>query len=96
MTARRYEGEVDVLNAGEEPIATAECELVVDSMDLGLDEWEGILRNISPSGSVVAGHRYRIRLPNGSTAEISVTRGFSGEAGVFQFLGSSEPPLVPP
>lgn len=95
MASRRYQGQVDLLGGGEESIATAQCELVVDAMDLGLDEWEGILRNVSPVGAVAVGKHYRIRLPNGSIGEVSVTRAFSGEAGVFQFLGSSEPPEVP-
>jgi len=85
-----------VLGSAGEVAASAHCELVVDALGLGLDEWEGVLRDVSPPGSLAAEGRYRLRLPNAAEAEIVVNRTFArgqGEAAaVYQFLGSGPPP----
>ena len=96
MATRRFRGTVEVLGSAGEVAASAHCELVVDALDLGLDEWEGVLRDVSPPGSLAKEARYRLRLPNASEGEIVVNRTFGrgeGEAAVvYQFLGSGPPP----
>ena len=103
MSTRRFRGVVEVLGSTGEVAASAHCELVVDALGLGLEEWEGVLRDVSPPGSLAEG-RYRLCLPTGqaglpsaSEAEIVVSRTFApgrGEtATVYQFLGSGPPPL---
>ena len=95
MATRRFRGMVEVLGSTGEVAASAHCELVVDALGLGLDEWEGVLRDVSPPGSLAEG-RYRLRLPSAGEAEIVVNRTFArgqGEtATVYQFLGSGPPP----
>jgi hypothetical protein len=96
MATRRFRGVVQVLGSTGEVAASAQCELVVDALGLGLEEWEGVLRDVSPSGSLAEGDRYRLRLPNGGEGEIVVNRAFTGQgeaAAVYQFLGSDPPPL---
>lgn len=97
MATRRFRGVVQVLGSAGEVAASAHCELVVDALGLGLDEWEGVLRDVSPPGSLAEKGRYRLRLPNAGEGEIIVNRTFSrgqGEtAAVYQFLGSGPPPL---
>jgi hypothetical protein len=96
MSTRRFRGVVEVLGSTGEVAASAHCELVVDALGLGLEEWEGVLRDVSPPGSLAEG-RYRLRLPSAGEAEIVVSRTFArgqGEtATVYQFLGSGPPPL---
>jgi len=95
MATRRFRGTVEVLGGTGQVAASARCELVVDALGLGLDEWEGVLRDVSPSGSLTEG-RYRLRLPNAAEAEIVVNRTFArGQdeaAAIYQFLGSGPPP----
>jgi len=95
MATRRFRGTVEVLGSTGEVAASAHCELVVDALGLGLDEWEGVLRDVSPRGSLAEG-RYRLRLPNAAEAEIVVNRTFARgqgeETAVYQFLGSGAPP----
>ena len=97
MATRRFHGTVEVLGSAGEVAASAHCELVVDALGLGLEEWEGVLRDVSPPGSLAEG-RYRLRLPSAGEAEIVVSRTFvrgQGEtATVYQFLGSGPPPLL--
>jgi len=96
MATRRFRGVVEVLGSTGEVAASAQCELVVDALGLGLEEWEGVLRDVSPPGSLAEGSRYRLRLPNASQGEIVVNRTFTGQgeaAAVYQFLGSGPPPL---
>ena len=96
MSTRRFRGVVEVLGSSGEVAASAHCELVVDALGLSLEEWEGVLRDVSPPGSLAEG-RYRLRLANAGEAEIVVSRTFApghGEtATVYQFLGSGPPPL---
>lgn len=95
MATRRFRGMVEVLGSAGEVTASAHCELVVDALGLGLDEWEGVLRDVSPPGSLAEEGRYRLRLPNAAEGEIIVNRTFArgqGEAVVYQFLGSGPPP----
>jgi hypothetical protein len=96
MATRRFRGTVEVLESTGEVAASAHCELVIDALGLGLDEWEGVLRDVSPPGSLAEEGRYRLRLPNAGEAEIVVNRTFPsgrGEAAaVYQFLGSGPPP----
>jgi hypothetical protein len=97
MATRRFHGTVEVLGSAGEVAASAHCELVVDALGLGLDEWEGVLRDVSPPGALAAKGRYRLRLPNAAEAEIVVNRTFArgqGEAAVYQFLGSGPPPPI--
>ena len=98
MATRRFRGTVEVLGTAGEVAASAHCELVVDALGLGLDEWEGVLRDVSPPGSLEEEAHYRLRLPNASEAEIVVNRTFArgqGEAAVvYQFLGSGPPPVL--
>lgn len=91
--ARRFSGWLEVLQADGRPAARAQGELVVDALDLGLEEWEGALRQADPAEAVQAGGRYLLRLPNGSQGEVLVTKGFPG--GVWQLLGQGPPPEVP-
>jgi hypothetical protein len=97
MSTRRFRGVVEVLGSTGEVAASAHCELVVDALGLGLEEWEGVLRDVNPPGSLTEG-RYHLRLPNATEAEIVVSRTFArgqGEpAAVYQFLGSGPPPLL--
>jgi len=90
---RRFSGPLEILTPAGLPLATAQGELVIDALDLGLDEWEGALRQVSPPEAAQAGGRYILRLPNGGQGEIVVSRGFSG--GVWQFLGQGPPPETP-
>jgi hypothetical protein len=98
MATRRFRGTVEVLGSAGEVAASAHCELVVDALGLGLDEWEGVLRDVSPPGSLSKEGRYRLRLPNAAEGEIVVNRTFArgqGEAAaVYQFLGSGPPPVL--
>ena len=97
MATRRFRGTVEVLGTAGDVAASAHCELVIDALGLGLDEWEGVLRDVSPPGSLAEEGRYRLRLPNGE-AEIVVNRAFargqSEAASVYQFLGSGAPPQL--
>ena len=99
MATRRFRGVVEVrLWRTGEVAASAHCELVIDALGLGLDEWEGVLRDVTPPGSLAEEGRYRLHLPNAGEAEIVVNRTFArgrGEAAaVYQFLGSGPPPLL--
>ena len=105
MATRRFRGTVEVLGTAGEVAASAHCELVVDALGLGLDVWEGVLRDVSPPGSLEEEAHYRLRLPAGQAGlpdaaegEIVVNRTFArgqGEAAaVYQFLGSGPPPLL--
>ena len=98
MATRRFRGVVEVLGAAGEVAASAHCELVIDALGLDLEEWEGVLRDVSPPGSLTEEGRYRLRLPNAGEAEIVVNRTFAGApdeaAAVYQFLGSGPPPLL--
>ena len=98
MATRRFRGTVEVLGSAGEVAASAHCELVVDALGLGLDEWEGVLRDVNPPGSLAEEGRYRLRLPNAAEAEIVVNRAFarsqSASGGVYQFLGSGPPPPI--
>ena len=95
MATRRFRGMVEVLGSTGEVAASAHCELVVDALGLGLDEWGGVLRDVSPPGSLAEG-RYRLRLPSAGEGEIVVNRTFARSqdeaATVYQFLGSGPPP----
>jgi hypothetical protein len=96
MATRRFRGTVEVRGTAGEIVASAHCELVVDALGLGLDEWEGVLRDVSPPDSLAEEARYRLRLSNGSEGEIVINRTFGGGQGevatVYQFLGSGPPP----
>jgi len=97
MATRRFRGTVEVLGTTGDVAASAHCELVIDALGLGLDEWEGVLRDVSPPGSLAEEGRYRLRLPNAGEAEIVVNRTFASRgdaASVYQFLGSGPPPLL--
>lgn len=102
MATQRFRGMVDILNAEGVVAAKAYCELVIDALDLGLDEWEGVLREVSPADAVVEGGQYRLRLPTASEAEVVINQVFVREEGdlgapvVYQFLGTGPPPEVPP
>lgn len=95
MATRRFRGTVEVLDTAGEIAASAHCELVVDALGLGLDEWEGVLRDVNPPGSLAEDH-YRLRLSGAAEAEIVVNRTFASGQGeratVYQFLGSGPPP----
>jgi hypothetical protein len=97
MATRRFRGVVEVLGSANEVVASAQCELVVDALGLGLEEWEGVLRDVSPPGSLAEKGRYCLRLPNAAEGEIVINRTFPGGQGqaaaVYQFLGSGPPPL---
>jgi hypothetical protein len=99
---RRFRGMVDILTTEGVAAAKAYCELVVDALDLGLDEWEGILREVSPAGALIESGHYRLRLPTASEGEVVINQVFVREEGalgtpvVYQFLGTSDPPEVPP
>jgi len=90
---KRFSGRVELLQAQGEPVGSADCELVVDALDLGIDEWEGVLKGVSPPTAVQVEGRYLLRLPGGSQGEILITKAFAG--GVWQFLGQGPPPEVP-
>ena len=98
MATRRFRGTVEVLGTAGEVAASAHCELVVDALGLGLDEWEGVLRDVSPPGSLAEEGRYRLRLPNAAEAEIVVNRTFArgqGEAASsISSWGAAPPPLL--
>ena len=102
MATQRFRGMVDVLNIEGVVAAKAYCELVVDALGLGLDEWEGVLREVSPAGALVESGRYRLRLPTASEGEVVINQVFVREKGglgapvVYQFLGTGPPPEVPP
>lgn len=102
MATQRFRGTVDVLNTEGVVAAKAYCELVIDALGLGLDEWEGVLREVSPAGALVESGRYRLRLPTAGEGEVVINQVFSreegglGAAAVYQFLGAGPPPEVPP
>jgi hypothetical protein len=102
VATQRFRGMVDVLNTEGVVAAKAYCELVVDALGLGLDEWEGALRDVSPMGAIVESGRYRLRLPTASEGEVIINQVFVREEGglgtpvVYQFLGTGPPPEVPP
>jgi hypothetical protein len=93
---------VDILNTEGVVAATAYCELVIDALGLGLDEWEGILREVSLPDALVEGGHYRLRLPSGSEGEVVINQVFVreeeglGAPVVYQFLGTGPPPEVRP
>ena len=98
MATRRFHGEVHILDTQGEVAAKALCELVVDALDLDLEEWEGMLRDVEPPSVLTEGDHYHLRLPNGGQGEIVVSRVFSGGGGrspVYDFLGTGAPPEVP-
>ena len=70
MATQRFRGMVDVLNTEGVVAAKAYCELVIDALGLGLDEWEGVLRDVSPAGALVESGQYRLRLPTASEGEV--------------------------
>jgi hypothetical protein len=89
---------VDILDTEGEVAAKAHCELVVDGLDLGLKEWEGMLRDVAPPDALSEGDHCRLRLPNGGQGEIVVSHVFprgAEESPVCQFLGRGAPPEVP-
>ncbi len=89
---------VDILDTEGEVAAKAYCEFVVDALDLGLEEWEGMLRDVAPPNALSEGGYYRLRLPNGGQGEVVVNHVFlrgAGESPVCQFLGRGAPPEVP-
>jgi hypothetical protein len=92
---------VDILNTEGVVAAKAYCELVIDALDLGLDEWEGVLREVSAAEALMESGRYRLRLPTASEGEIVINQVFVREAKnlgapvVYQFLGAGPPPQVP-
>jgi hypothetical protein len=102
VATQRFRGMVDVLNTEGVVAAKAYCELVIDALDLGLDEWEGALREVSPAGTLVESGRYRLRLPTASEGEVVINQVFVreekglGAPVVYQFLGTGPPPEVPP
>ncbi len=102
MATQRFRGMVDVLNIEGVVAAKAYCELVIDALGLGLDEWEGVLREVSPAGALVESGRYRLRRPTASEGEVVINQVFVREKGglgapvVYQFLGTGPPPEVPP
>ncbi len=98
MATQRFRGMVDILDAEGEVAAKAYCELVVDALDLGLGEWEGMLRDVAPPSALSEGDHYRMRLPNGSEGEIVLSHIFprgAGESPICQFLGRGAPPGIP-
>jgi hypothetical protein len=102
VATQRFRGMVDVLNTEGVVAAKAYCELVIDALGLGLDEWEGVLREVSPPDALVESGRYRLRLPTASEGEVVINQVFVREKGglgapvVYQFLGTGPPPEVPP
>jgi hypothetical protein len=102
VATQRFRGMVDVLNTEGVVAARAYCELVIDALGLGLDEWEGALREVSPAGALVENGRYRLRLPTASEGEVVINQVFArekaglGTAAVYHFLGTGPPPEVPP
>ena len=102
MATQRFRGMVDVLNTEGVVAAKAYCELVIDALGLGLDEWEGVLREVNPAGALVESGRYRLRLPTAREGERGINQVFVREEGhlgtpaVYQFLGTGPPPEVPP
>jgi hypothetical protein len=97
MATRRFRGTVEVLDTAGDLAASALCELVIDALGLGLDEWEGVLRDVHPPGSLADKGRYRLRLP-GAEGEIVINRTFgrgqSEATIVYQFVGSGPPPQL--
>jgi hypothetical protein len=91
---------VDILNTEGAVVARGYCELVIDALGLGLAEWEGILREVSPAGVLVEGGYYRLRLPRASEGEVVINQVFVrkdeglGAPVVYQFLGTGPPPEV--
>jgi hypothetical protein len=102
VATQRFRGMVDILNTEGVVAAKAYCELVIDALDLGLDEWEGVLREVSPAGALVESGHYRLRLSTASEGEVVINQVFVreeeglGAPAVFQFLGAGPPPEVPP
>ena len=102
MATQRFRGMVDILNAERVVVARAYCELVIDALDLGLDEWEGVLRDASPEDAIAESSHYRLRLPTANEGEVVINQVFVREEGgpgapvVYQFLGTGPPPEVPP
>jgi len=91
---------VDILNTEGAVVARGYCELVIDALGLGLAEWEGILREVSPAGTLVESDHYRLRLPGASEGEVVINQVFVREEEglgapiVYQFLGTGPPPEV--
>jgi len=102
VATRRFGGMVDILNTEGAVAAKAYCELVIDALGLGLAEWEGILREVSPAAALVEGGHYRLRLPTASEGEVVINQVFVrdeeglGAPVVYQFLGTGPPPDVTP
>jgi len=102
VATQRFRGMVDVLNTEGVVAARAYCELVIDALGLGLDEWEGVLRDVSPAGALVESGHYRLRLATAAEGEVVINQVFVREEGglgapvVYQFLGTGPPPEVPP
>jgi len=102
VATQRFRGMVDVLNTEGVVAAKAYCELVIDALGLGLDEWEGVLREVSPAGALVESGQYRLRLPTASEGEVVINQVFVreegglGAAAVYQVRGTGPPPEVPP
>ena len=100
MATRRFGGMVDILNTEGAVVARGYCELVIDALGLGLAEWEGILREVSPADTLVEGGHYRLRLPSASEGEFVINQVFVredeslGAPVVYQFLGTGPPPEV--
>jgi hypothetical protein len=88
------------LNTEGAVVARGYCELVIDALGLGLAEWEGILREVSPADTLVEGGHYRLRLPSASEGEFVINQVFVredeslGAPVVYQFLGTGPPPEV--
>ncbi len=102
MATRRFGGMVDILNTEGAVVARGYCELVIDALGLGLAEWEGILREVSPADTLVEGGHYRLRLPSASEGEFVINQVFVredeslGAPVVYQFLGTGPPPELAP
>jgi len=98
VATRRFGGMVDILNTEGAVVARGYCELVIDALGLGLAEWEGILREVSPADALVEGGHYRLRLPTASEGEVVINQVFVreekdlGAPVVYQFLGTGPPP----
>ncbi len=98
MATQRFRGVVDILDTEGDVAAKANCELVVDALGLGLQEWEGMLRDVDPKNVISEGEKRRLRLPNGSEADVVVGHVFprgEAESPAYQFLGRGAPPELP-
>lgn len=90
---------VDILDTEGEVTAKARCELVVDALSLGLDEWTGMLREVEPVTALSEGDHCQLCLPNGGQGEIVVSHAFprsGGVGAVYEFVGMGAPPEIPP